>query len=84
MGFENHEVRCKFKEYEDRYPEGCLGCTMIKWYFKNMWDQCCDIYCIRRCQYVENKLFSKCPCISCLIKITCIVSCEALDKIGEK
>jgi hypothetical protein len=46
--------------------EGCKGCTM----YEN------DIHCL----IIKNGKSNECPCRNCLVKITCIYSCDEYDK----
>lgn len=45
-----------------KIPEGCEGCTIFKSFRFG-------------CNYIRSKRQKHCPCLMCLIKMTCAVAC---------
>ncbi|MFW9871478.1 MAG: hypothetical protein ACFFG0_00040 [Candidatus Thorarchaeota archaeon] len=56
-----------------RSPNGCKGCKLSGHYIN------CRLRLYRKLSEVNN-----CPCQTCLVKITCNISCEKHDNFLEK
>jgi len=58
-----------------RAPNDCKGCTLV---VKNDKWAC-------RCTSIErvHKIFKKCPCIICLVKVTCKQQCNEFSKFQK-
>jgi len=54
----------------------CDGCSFEK--LK------CSMYQLLFLGYIKEKDFNKCPCIECIVKLVCEVSCKQFDEHSDK